>query len=127
MSLSSQYLTLDWHFCPSTTEIITRLEKLLGTINAHNQAGVVNSRAKASVLAKYEDIQIMLRPANAFKIHKFGELQFWARMFRIAVTLANLLGNSSETMEQVLQQFRIVVVEYSCSISFLLSSLLLRT
>ncbi len=100
---SSRYLTLDWRSCPSTTEIITRLEKFLGTMDAQGQAGVVNSRAKASVLVEDGGVRMMLRPANAFSVYKSGKLHFWHRMFRIAETLGNLMGNSDEPMDRFLQ------------------------
>lgn len=102
MSSSSRYLMLDWRSCPLTTEIITRLEKLLRTCDAQGQAGVINSQAKTSVLAEYQGIRMMLRPANGFTVRKPGELQFWRRMFRTAVALANSLG-SSESTERFLQ------------------------
>lgn len=100
---SPRYLTLDWRSCPTTTEIITRLEKFLGTIDAQGQAGVVNSRAKVSVLVECGGVRMMLRPVTAFSVHKFGELHFWHRMFRVAETLGNLMGNSDEPMDRFLQ------------------------
>lgn len=55
------------------------------------------------VVVEHLGVPMVLRAANVISVHGAGELQYWYRMFRVAVSLANLLGNSEELLQPFLQ------------------------
>lgn len=117
-SSTSEHLLLDWRSSPSTTALISRLEKFLGAVDSQGKASVVHILKKAAVLVEYQGNQMLLRPADSFSVHGSRDLVFWRRMYKVAVSVANLMGNSDNTMARF-HQYK----EASKPLSNLLASL----